>query len=109
MFHFVDRIEIDIVPTGGNIALFERQPPIGPLLEDISVRCHVNSLTAGNFDLQNLLNIYTFNRFQTDTPLQKLIKSTANKYLDDRSSSWFFIGGQSGAGKSHICTAIAGE
>ena len=62
-----------------------------------------------NSGLQNLLNIYTFSRFQTDTPLQKLIKSTADRYLDDRSSSWFFIGGQSGAGKSHICTAIAGE
>ena len=59
--------------------------------------------------LQNLLDIYTLGRFETETPLQKLMKSTAEKYLKDRSDGWFFVGGQSGAGKSHICTAIAGE
>ena len=62
-----------------------------------------------NSGLQNLLDIYTFSRFQTDTPLQKLMKSTAEQYLDDSDGSWFFVGGQSGAGKSHICTAVAGE
>ena len=62
-----------------------------------------------NSGLQNLLDLYTFSKFQTETPLQKLMKSTAEQYLNDRDGSWFFIGGQSGAGKSHICTAIAGE
>jgi DNA replication protein DnaC len=59
--------------------------------------------------LQNLLDVYTFDRFETETPLQHLMKSTAKKYLDDHTGKWFFIGGQSGAGKSHICTAVAGE
>lgn len=59
--------------------------------------------------LQNLLRVYTFDRFQTETPLQHLIKATAEKYLSDGENQWFFIGGQSGAGKSHICTAISGE
>lgn len=62
-----------------------------------------------NSGLQNLLDIYTFSRFRTETPLQKLMKSTAEQYLDDSDGSWFFVGGQSGAGKSHICTAVAGE
>jgi len=62
-----------------------------------------------NSGLQNLLDIYTFGRFKAETSLQRLIKSTAEKYLRDQDSGWFFIGGQSGAGKSHICTAIAGE
>lgn len=59
--------------------------------------------------LQNLLGIYTFDRFKAETPLQSLMKSTAEKYLKDHDGKWFFVGGQSGAGKSHICTAIAGE
>ena len=59
--------------------------------------------------LQNLLDVYTFDRFRTETQLQRLMKSAAEKYLDDHDGKWFFVGGQSGAGKSHICTAISGE
>lgn len=59
--------------------------------------------------LKNLLTIYTFDRFKAETPLQRLMKTTAQNYLNSKDGNWFFIGGQSGAGKSHICTAIAGE
>lgn len=59
--------------------------------------------------LKNLLSIYTFDRFKTETPLQRQMKAAAERYLKDQTGSWFFVGGQSGAGKSHICTAIAGE
>ena len=85
--------------------------------EDSEIKCREcacmairNSMARiRNSGLQNLLNIYTFDRFEEKTPLQHLMKSSAEKYLKDGSGSWFFIGGQSGAGKSHICTAIAGK
>ncbi len=62
-----------------------------------------------NSGLQNLLSNCTLDRFETETPLQQLMKTTAARYLSAGENSWFFVGGQSGAGKSHICTAIAGE
>ncbi|MGX8702051.1 MAG: ATP-binding protein [Caproiciproducens sp.] len=62
-----------------------------------------------NSGLQNLMEIYTLERWKTDTLLQKHMKSTAEAFLKDPRNKWLFIGGQTGAGKSHICTAIAGE
>ena len=48
---------------------------------------------------------YTFGKYKADEEWQKLIKSKAEAFAHDP-SGWFFIGGASGAGKSHICTAI---
>lgn len=59
--------------------------------------------------LQSLLNLNTFDNFKTDTSFQKNMKSMAQNYLNDYSGRWFFAGGQSGSGKTHICTALAGE
>ncbi len=85
--------------------------------EDGEIKCRECSCMAirasmariRNSGLQNLLDLYTFDRFEAEAPLQRLMKSSAEKYLEDENGGWFFIGGQSGAGKSHICTAIAGE
>lgn len=57
--------------------------------------------------LKNVVKDYTFERYQTPEPWQKAIKESAMRFCKDENSSFFFIGGQSGAGKSHICTAIA--
>lgn len=46
-----------------------------------------------------------FDNYHANTEEQKRIKSSAFENVDQE--NWFFIGGQSGAGKSHICGAIA--
>ena len=51
----------------------------------------------------------TFESFETKTALQKTMKTKAFEYLDSDSSEWFYIGGISGSGKTHICTAVCGE
>lgn len=56
--------------------------------------------------LSKVINDYTFQRYKTDEEWQKRIKDTAKAFLADDQAKWFFIGGASGAGKSHICTAI---
>lgn len=58
--------------------------------------------------LKNIIRDYTFDKFQTPEEWQKTIKEAAQEYAQ-RPEGWFFIGGQSGAGKSHICTAICRE
>lgn len=57
--------------------------------------------------LEDVVKKYTFQSYQTPDKWQASIKQTAMRFCDDDTNNWFFIGGQSGAGKTHICTAIA--
>lgn len=59
--------------------------------------------------LQDVIKKYTFASYIPEEPWQKEIKSAAEQYAKNPSERWFFIGGQSGSGKSHICTAICRE
>ena len=58
--------------------------------------------------LKNIIRDYTFGKYEANAPWQKAIKDAAMRYAQDK-IGWFFIGGQSGAGKTHICTAICRE
>lgn len=57
--------------------------------------------------LKNIVKDYTFAKYECPEAWQQKIKQTAMAFCKDDASDWFFIGGQSGAGKTHICTAIA--
>ena len=49
---------------------------------------------------------FSFESFITNELWQKDLKNKALNFTQDDQFSWFFIGGQSGCGKTHICTAI---
>lgn len=57
--------------------------------------------------LKNLVKDSTFEKYSATEPWQESIKRAAMNFCKDDANGWFFIGGQSGAGKTHICTAIA--
>lgn len=57
--------------------------------------------------LKDIVKRYTFKSYEAIEQWQQTIKATAAKYCENSEGKWFFIGGQSGAGKTHICTAIA--
>ena len=57
--------------------------------------------------LKTRVKACTFERYETPDAWQKTIKETAQRFVCDYDGAWFFIGGQSGAGKTHICTAAA--
>lgn len=57
--------------------------------------------------LKNAVKELTFDKYQAKNPWQQAIKETAQRFCAEGGENWFFIGGQSGAGKTHICTAIA--
>ena len=59
--------------------------------------------------LRKLLSTNTLNSFVTTEKWQEGIKMKATEYINQDDSSWFYIGGQKGSGKSHLCTAIVGE
>ena len=58
--------------------------------------------------LKNIIKDYTFDKFVDSDQWQKTIKQAAVEYAKNP-EGWFTIGGQSGAGKTHICTAICRE
>lgn len=57
--------------------------------------------------LKDMVNKYTFKSFEDAEPWQKKLKESAIDYCKNGEGNWFFIGGQSGAGKTHICSAVA--
>lgn len=58
--------------------------------------------------LKDVIKDYTFDKYDDTEPWQKTIKMAAMEYAKDN-DGWFFIGGQSGSGKTHICTSICRE
>ena len=58
--------------------------------------------------LKNVITDYTFDKFDATESWQKSMKQAAMEYAKEP-KGWFFVGGQSGCGKSHICTAICRE
>ena len=57
--------------------------------------------------LGDILTDYTFDKFKALEGWQIDLKNKAQAFCNDDSSRWFFVGGQPGSGKTHICTAIA--
>lgn len=55
--------------------------------------------------LQNIITECTFDKYEEIDPWHTSVKQRAKDYAANP-SGWFFVGGQSGAGKSHLCTAI---
>lgn len=55
--------------------------------------------------LKDIIKDYTFEKFEDTEPWQKAIKKSAMEYAENP-VGWFALCGQSGAGKTHLCTAI---
>lgn len=49
----------------------------------------------------------TFARFRVENEWQENLLSMAKAFLADKNRQWMFVSGQSGCGKTHICTATA--
>ena len=62
-----------------------------------------------NSGLDGVISKYTFDNFRALEPWQETIKNAAQSFTEKENMSWFFVGGQSGCGKSFICTAICGR
>ena len=59
--------------------------------------------------LAPLMSRYTFDNYETTEQWQQTIKTGAKQFIHEHDQKWFFIGGQPGLGKTHICTAIVSE
>lgn len=71
--------------------------------------CRVKKLSMRRIErsgLKDAVNKYTFENYKATEQWQKNAKMQAMKYVEDHEGKWFYIGGQVGAGKTHLCTAI---
>jgi DNA replication protein DnaC len=59
--------------------------------------------------LAEIINNCTFESYTAKSAWQQAIKEKAIDFANNPFDKWFFIGGQVGCGKTHICTAICGE
>jgi len=59
--------------------------------------------------LKDVLQSLTFQSFQTPEPWQAKLKGAAMRFAEKPDGAWFFVGGNPGGGKTHICTAICAE
>ena len=62
--------------------------------------------------MEEVINRYTFEAYETKEKYQNSLKAKTQTYVKEIEAgekTWFFIGGQSGIGKSHLCTAICSE
>ena len=57
--------------------------------------------------LADVVRDYTFDKYIVTDAWQQSVLDTAKRYLQNTDEKWFFFGGATGSGKSHICTAIA--
>lgn len=58
--------------------------------------------------LSDLLERYTFDSYIAEDSDRKSKKNLAMEFAS-KPSGWFYIAGQPGSGKTHLCTAICGE
>lgn len=58
--------------------------------------------------LKDIIKDYTFDKFEDTEPWQKAVKAAAMEYAKNP-KGWFALCGQSGSGKTHLCTAVCRE
>lgn len=57
--------------------------------------------------LEDVVQEYRFDNYVAKEPWQKTALEIAKRYTEDYQENWLFIGGASGRGKTHLCTAAA--
>lgn len=108
--HFVDGYSCAKCKNKGYIAVVTFNEMYGYYAETLTrckcmkVRSAIRKLEKSG--LQNAVKACTFDRFETHDSWQDHIKKAAMRFCEDEAAHCFFIGGQSGAGKTHLCTAI---
>lgn len=109
--HEADGYHCPICKNKGDVALLQEYPAGSWTMKLSECKCmdvRRSIQRMKKSGLKNIIKDYTFDKFETAEGWQKTIKDAAKDYVANP-SGWFFIGGQSGSGKSHICTAICRE
>ena len=72
----------------------------------MAIRRSIRRIRKSN--MADMMARYTLDSYETTGKETRDIKELAKKYIRDE-NGWFYISGQSGSGKTHICTAICSQ
>jgi DNA replication protein DnaC len=106
-----DGYQCDICKNKGHVAIVTKNEQFGYYMEALlnckccRIRNAIRRLNRSG--LKNRVKECTFERYEAQEGWQQTIKAKAQEFASSGGDDWFFIGGQSGAGKTHICTAAA--
>lgn len=113
--HLLDGYHCDICKNKGFISVVRERKDFrgNELFEEFLTPCKCDKIRKSiarmkRSGLEDLFKKYTFNNYVVEEPWQKSIKEQAMIFAE-KPEAIFFIGGQSGCGKTHLCTAIARE
>lgn len=118
MGHLNERDGIDCPVCRNKGVIYCVQETMNPVSEanEISIamrkcKCNaarISSKRLRDSGLQNLIEKCTFGKFVAESQWQAELKRLAMQFVENE-DRMFFVGGQSGCGKTHICTAITVE
>lgn len=91
----------------GHITIVKDNELVWRMCECMKVRKSLEQIERSG--LKSLLDECTFENYEATEQWQKHALSLAQNYLEYGENMWLFFGGQSGAGKTFLCTAVAGE
>lgn len=99
----LDNVDCPICKNRGYIPYVKDGALYSKECECMNKRRSIRRIQKSN--MTDMLMRYTFDEYQTPDADRHQIKHMAKRFAED-DSGWFYICGQSGSGKSHICTAI---
>lgn len=70
------------------------------------MKSRINELRAKRSGMGGLLS-KSLENYETSEPWQKTLLNGARYYIDNVDNDWYCMTGQSGCGKTHLCSAIA--
>lgn len=106
--HLLDGYDCPICKNKGQIAVVVEYNGIYSDTNQLCV-CHEirkQRLLMKKSGLLHMVDTCRFDNYQTPEKWHESIKRAAQRFCKDDAHHFFYIGGQSGAGKTHICTAI---
>ena len=115
--HLRDGYECKICRNKGYVSVIRERKDIrgNEVFEEYLTPCKCDKIRKSimrmkRSGLEELFKKYRFENYVVEEPWQQTIKTQAMNFAhSDKPLPVFFIGGQSGCGKTHLCTAIARE
>ena len=102
-YHDLDNVECEICGNTGHIVWNDNGELKSRECECMAKRRSIRRIKQSG--MENLFGRFTFENYETVDRYRELILERAIDYTKD-DGYWFYIYGQSGSGKTHICTAI---
>ncbi len=102
--HLIDKYECQRCNNKGLIYKIREGEIVAQQCECMNVRRSIKLLNESG--LQLFVQSKTIDNYNTECEWQKKLKNATQKFIKQDTIKWFFIGGQVGIGKTHLCTSI---